>query len=323
MSQDWDVPVGGLLSRAERKRRYGGSTQGGIEPSTTTPNIFLYSDPARAEAFGYSYDGWIDSETVFRYTGDGQRGPQAMRRRNLAVLNHKRAGRVLRLFVADGLVAGTHQKNHRYLGEFEVDQQEPFYELEAPDEAGDERTVIVFRLRPVGETEIREADRSQADEPAAELESTLVDLENHGTRTFSSPGSAPVEGERRESELVERFRKYLSRPPGVLRRWKLRPPGELRSFWTDVYDEHTNELYEAKGNPTRDNVRRGVGQLLDYRRHIPRSGLKLALLLPNRPSDDIVALLHSLNIACVYETTEGGFNREEPRSSQQVHRGPE
>lgn len=312
MSQHWDVLVGALLSRAERQRRYGGSVQGGIEPSTTTPNIFLYSDPARATAFGYSYDGWANDKRVFRYTGEGQRGPQIMRGRNLAVLNHKLAGRALRLFVTDGVVPGTNQKNHRYLGEFELDQQEPYYELEAPDTSDEQRTVIVFRLRPVGETQIREADRSQAGEPAVEPESALVALENHGTRTFSNPGSAPGESERRESELVERFRQDLGRPPGVLRRWKFRPTGELRSFWTDVYDEHTNELYEAKGNATRDNVRRGVGQLLDYGRHIPRSDLKLALLLPSRPSDDLVELLHSLNITCVYETAAGGFQREEP-----------
>lgn len=316
------MPVGGLMSRAERKRRYGGSTQGGIEPSTTTPNIFLYSDPARAEAFGYSYDGWIDDETVFRYTGDGQRGPQAMQRRNLAVLNHKRAGRALRLFVADGVVPGTDQKNHRYLGEFEVDQQDPYRELEALDADHEQRTVIVFHLRPVGETQIRESDRSQADEPATNSEAALADLESHETRTFITRGSAPVEGERRESELVQRFRKHLARPTNALYRWKLRPTGELRSFWTDVYDEHTNELYEAKGNATRDNIRRGIGQLLDYRRHIPRADLKLALLLPSRPSDDIVELLHSLNIACVYETTEDGFNREEPPSSQRTYYGP-
>lgn len=309
MSQDWDVPVGNLLSRAERQRKYGGSVQGGIEPSTTTPNIFLYSDPARAAAFGYSYDGWIDHETVFRYTGDGQRGPQTMRGRNLAVLNHKRAGRALRLFVADGLVPGTSQKNHRYLGEFEVDQQDPYRELEAPDADNEQRTVIVFHLRPVSETEIRESDRSRASEPATDSEATLADLESYDTHTFTTSGSAPVAGERRESELVERFRKHLARPADALHRWKLRPTGELRPFLTDVYDQHTNELYEAKGNATRDNIRRGIGQLLDYRRHIPRSGLKLALLLPNRPSDDIVELLHSLDIACVHETPDGNFRR--------------
>lgn len=310
MSQDWDVPVGKFLSRVERKRRYGGSVQGGIEPSTTTANIFLYSDPARAAAFGYSYDGWIDEGAVFRYTGDGQRGPQTMRGRNLSVLNHKRAGRALRLFVADGVVPGTSQKNHRYLGEFEVDQQDPYRELEAPDKDGEQRTVIVFHLRPAGQALHREDDRSKAGEPATDSEATLADLENHDTRTFTTAGSAPTEGERREGELVQRFREHLARPAGVLHRWKLRPAGELRPFWTDVYDEHTNELYEAKGNATRDNIRRGIGQLLDYSRHIPRDELKIALLLPNRPSDDVVELLHSLNIACVYETAEGDFKRE-------------
>lgn len=311
MSQDWDVLVGELLTRAERHRRYGGGVQGGIEPSTTTPNIFLYSDPAQATTFGYSYDGWIDDQRMFRYTGEGQRGPQVMRGRNLAVLNHKLTERALRLFVADGVVPGSNQKNHRYLGEFELDEHDPYYKLEAPDKSDEQRTVIVFRLRPVGDTQFREVDRSQAGKAAVEPESALVDIENHETRTFSNPGSPPGESERRESELVARFSQNLD-SRCFLRRWKLRPTGELRSFWTDIYDDQTNELYEAKGNATRDNIRRGIGQLLDYHRHLPRSGVKLALLLPNRPSDDLVELLHSLAISCVYETAEGRFEREDP-----------
>jgi hypothetical protein len=55
---EWDLPIGALLSRAERKARFGGAMYGGIEPSSSSPNVFLYSDPARGEAYGYNYDGW-------------------------------------------------------------------------------------------------------------------------------------------------------------------------------------------------------------------------------------------------------------------------
>jgi len=48
-------------------------------------------------------------------------------------------------------------------------------------------------------------------------------------------------------------------------------------------------------------VRLGIGQLLDYRRHIDVPQLKLSLLLPARPTDDLIDLLQTVGIGCVYE----------------------
>jgi hypothetical protein len=95
-------PVWTLLSRRARSERYGGGLYGGIEPSATTPNVFLYSDPTAGTAYGYNYDGWSEDGTVFLCTGEGCAGQQKMRDGNLAVLRHSKDGRSLRLFVADG-----------------------------------------------------------------------------------------------------------------------------------------------------------------------------------------------------------------------------
>jgi hypothetical protein len=91
---------------------------------------------------------------------------------------------------------------------------------------------------------------------------------------------------------------------------RIRPPGEAITLRADLYIETTDELCEAKGVTTRETVRHAVGQVLDYRRHLqPKS---LAILLPTRPTDDLVAFMHSLDISCVYEDSLGEFNRLDP-----------
>jgi hypothetical protein len=44
MAQTWEESPGTVMTRAERQAKYGGSTQGGIQPSATSPNVFLLSD---------------------------------------------------------------------------------------------------------------------------------------------------------------------------------------------------------------------------------------------------------------------------------------
>ncbi|MFD8528429.1 restriction endonuclease [Streptosporangium canum] len=301
----WNTPVGALLGRDERMAQYGGAKYGGIEPSRQSPNVFVYSDPARGEAFGYNFDGWNEDRTVFLYTGEGRTGDQQMRDGNRAILEHRRKGRALRVFVAEGLIPGTGQKNHRYIGKFEVDKERPYFSEEAPDEENEMRTVFVFRLRPLGEIFRRDTDQSSNGDVRLITESILVSLEAHASQTFENPGTKAATAVRRESELCARYASYLGRS---FQRWKITPAGETRSLFTDLYDQEANELYEAKGTATRDAVRQSIGQLLDYQRHItPRPSL--TLLLPHRPSDDLVDLLRNVGISCVYEEPESGFSR--------------
>ena len=62
---DWSLAIGETLSRRERNQRFGGALFGGIQPSSTTPNIFIYSDPSKGERFGYNYDGWVSGADLF------------------------------------------------------------------------------------------------------------------------------------------------------------------------------------------------------------------------------------------------------------------
>lgn len=87
------------------------------------------------------------------------------------------------------------------------------------------------------------------------------------------------------------------------------------------YDEDANELYEAKGTANREAIRHAIGQLFDYQRHIPKDGVRLALLLPHRPSDDLLDLIAGLGMSCVYEEPTGLYQRIAPMRDDGVPYG--
>jgi hypothetical protein len=317
---DWSLPVGGTLSRRDRMRRYGGGLYGGIEPSRKTPNIFLYSDPAAGHAYGYHYDGWTPDGSVFLYTGEGTRLDQQLRDGNAAVLRHAANGRALRLFVADGTETDSNTKVQRYIGEFRIDPEQPHLSAEAPDHDGNGRIVFVFRLHPIGQVLRRDQDRSSAGDAASypladqvpvETAATTpgtaeaVPLEAAHTTTYAGSSTA-ITAVRREAELSRRYQAYLAKQGRSCVRYKLRPPGELCDLYTDLFDKTRNILYEVKGVSTREAVRMAIGQLLDYRRHIPTKPAT-AVLLPARPTDDLLDLLANQNIGCVHETESGQY----------------
>lgn len=116
------------------------------------------------------------------------------------------------------------------------------------------------------------------------------------------------------------------RPRSRTRPWRgcaAEPNTAIRPDWfkfvwllTGIYDEAENILYEAKGTATRGAIRTAIGQLLDYRRHIDRDNVRLAILLPHRPSEDLVDLVTSLGIALVAEKDRGGFESIAPRAAR-------
>jgi hypothetical protein len=121
---DWDLRPGATTPRVEVHSRYGGSGRGGISPSKTTPNVFIFSDPARGEQHGY-IDAWRD-DGLFHYTGEGQRGDQQMRAGNKAILRHREDDRALRVFHGVG-------GEVTYQGRFELATDPAWYSTDAPE----------------------------------------------------------------------------------------------------------------------------------------------------------------------------------------------
>ena len=135
-STDWTLKSGESILRIHLHQQFGGSGQGGINPSNKSPNIFIFSDPETGHQYGY-HDHWKDG--VFYYIGEGQKGDQQMIRGNRQILDHKSKGRAIRLFYGSrGTVT--------YIGKLKVDERDPYELQNAPQKEGGVRKVIVFRL---------------------------------------------------------------------------------------------------------------------------------------------------------------------------------
>lgn len=312
---DSTITPGQLTTRAEMKDLFGGGPQGGIVPSRTTPTILIYSDHETGHRYGY-YDGWLAEPDgqglIFEYTGAGTVGDQCFTGRlgagNKAILHHVDEGRTLRVFMAHGKVPGSGVKRQRYVGEFQLDADQPYVIRQAPDDNGDPRKVIVFRLRPAGavdhdaKDDVPAASKTKATlVPADITTSTMVEPENTKKTKSTRSAQPKTETERREALLLESFKAYLKAHGHTLKRHQIKIKGKTYTLQTDLYDITDHVLYEAKGNTSREAVRMAVGQLRDYRRHVEPTDPRLAVLLPNEPSDDdLKDFLEADGIALVY-----------------------
>ncbi|MEB3366213.1 hypothetical protein [Saccharopolyspora mangrovi] len=296
--EPWDIEPGQHLRRKEVHAKYKGSAQSGIAPISNSVNILIFTG-SKGSKYGYTYDEW-QADGAYHYTGEGQLGPQKMERGNKALAE---PGRRIRLFdeVSKGVV--------RYVGEFRLAEvDEPVYEAQAPDMAGHQRTVFVFKLWPVDENLDLPA-RSEITEPRVRV----VPVESHKSNEYTVRRSGGVTvADKAEAQLVERYRASLVARGHPVNRRAIDIPGEEDPFYADVFDEKTGELIEAKRDSGRDNVRHALGQVLDYARYVEHD--KLAVLVPKWPGTDLVNLLTAHGINCIYEARLGEFHRVDARS---------
>jgi hypothetical protein len=302
------IEVGDVLSRAEVHRRCrdsqgegGGQTQGGISTPKGTPDILLF-DTSAGDEHGYIYDG-LKSDDAYHYTGEGQDGDQKFIRGNRKVRDHQFLGLSLRLFkgVGPGKV--------KYLGAYRLDERQPHYIGESTDKHDDLRKVIVFRLRSVDSAPKLDKPMS-AGEP--QVDDIALEDDDRATVTVSPQGESR-EAVLREASLVKRYVKWLEQQGYESTRKKISLPTPGLHLTVDLYDKTREELIEAKSSAARPYVRLALGQILDYSRFVS-SAKQLAVLFPTRPVDDLVELLLSHGVTCIYEneSTESQFHREEP-----------
>jgi hypothetical protein len=284
---DWDIEVGETLLRRELHDRWGGGRYGGMEPSVKAESVFLFSNPSAGEAFGYKYDGWHDDGTL-HYTGDGQVGDQSLRTGgNKSLLDAKQLGRMVRVFRSEG-------RETTYLGAFEL-ADPPYYRSDALDREGEVRSVLVFRLIPIGDVL---KDAADAADPDTSVPEELPVEANNVDKYAAQRPDEPKEAVRREAKLVGRYTEWLAAQGQDTVRHRVPVPGGGYLF-TDVYNKATDELVEAKASAARVYVRSGLGQILDYARFVDHKGK--ALLLPLRPSDDLVDLLANHGCSVIWE----------------------
>lgn len=295
---EWTLRPGQRVVRTELHRTFGGRRQGGIGPSSLTPNVLLFTDVASGLQHGY-VDGW-QADGCFHYTGEGQRGDQRLLSGNAAILRHREEGRALRLFQGTG-------GEVEYVDEFEVDADTPFYATDAPESGGGPvRQVIVFRLRPrsIGPAGVGPAGTVRLpSHPTVEhvpVESRNVE------RFFVEPSREPVEAERREAALCLAFKQHLEAQGLEVTRLKITPAGEVKPLFSDIYVSAQRLLVEAKGAVDRNSIRMAIGQLIDYRRFVP--GATIALLVPESPRPDLLDLALAAGLE-VFWREAGGFAR--------------
>ena len=164
--------------------------------------------------------------------------------------------------------------------------------------------MIVFRLQPVVEV----IHRSEDDLPQqCKRAIDFVPVEALSTESFVlNPSKNPTESERREQKLVISYRDFMHSKGSVISRLRCRPVGEAKPIFSDLYDETRTNLLEAKGSGTRESVRMAIGQLHDYGRFVPNASK--AVLLPERPREDLEALLATQQIAAVWSTDGTAFD---------------
>jgi hypothetical protein len=302
----WTLAPGDTIRRDALHQTYGGRTQGGMTTSTTSPNIFLFTDPALGHKYGY-YDGWVGPH--FHYTGMGRYGDQQMRDINLSLSRHDALGVSVRLFrKASGLVT--------YLGEFALDGAHPVYQMDAPQMGTTElRQVLVFKLVPVGPV-IRDAQDDRqlptgisglAIDAALEGGEPVIRVipveEQHVTGSTVTPAGTPYVVTRREQLLVRKYKAYLEARGSAVDRLEVVPTGEANAIRNDIYDTTRENLVEAKGSGSRAAVRMALAQVLDYGRFKP--GAVRAVLLPTRPRPDLEQFLQTYGVHAVWPQGAG------------------
>jgi hypothetical protein len=277
---------GDQLPRREVHARYGGRQQGGIGPSSKFPVVLIFTDPVTGHRHGY-YDGW-DDDGLFNYVGEGQAGDQRLVQGNKAILQHVEDGRSLEGFLAKGSTV-------TYLGEFHLVDH---YFTDAHETGSDViRQVVVFRLQPLNAMPV-DLPRAPFTRPSTP-QVAVVAVEEHNTeRSFVTPDREPYELERRESQLVHRYREHLLRLGHEVSRLRILPAGETAPLYSDLWDATNRDLIEAKATVSREHLRMAVGQLLDYRRFVDAA--TLTVLVPRRPRADLLAYLAAAGVQAVY-----------------------
>ena len=294
MSVTWELERGKIYRRVDIHETYGGRRQGGISPSRVSPNVMLFTDPVTGHRHGY-FDGWGEDDGRFYYTGEGQNGDQKMVQGNLTVLKHVEEGRALRLF----RIVSTGQAE--YVGEFTLDPENPWRDVDAPDTNGEEiRKVIMFCLVPKDALPPSGPFVPYTPAPKPIVDEVEVEQHNSTERLFIDPAREPYESERREAALVQAYKGHLERRGHSVKRNRIRPAGETKPLFTDLYDVTENLLIEAKGSVTREAIRMAIGQLFDYERHLIESPA-LAILVPTSPRPDLVELCTRHGITVIWQ----------------------
>jgi hypothetical protein len=156
---------------------------------------------------------------------------------------------------------------------------------------------------------LEQAEHGGMDEPPAPRDSqgrvTQIPIEEGDVEGYSITTKAETRrAERKERRLVADYVKYLGEPSEIVHRHKIDAPDAAGPLYSDIFNKARRQLIEAKAHATRSDVRMAIGQLADYARFIqPPPGC--AILLPAKPSSDLIDLLNRQGISAIWREGPG------------------
>lgn len=133
----------------------------------------------------------------------------------------------------------------------------------------------------------------------------LIPVEKNTVETFGAEHhAAPQElRTRHEAELQNAYWTYLVARGHELSSAYIRVDGQRLRL--DLYDVTDHDLIEVKSTVDRNTIRLGLGQILDYARIMKPQ--RRTLLLPAKPAEGLIDLLHDHDVRVVFRDENAGF----------------
>lgn len=168
---------------------------------------------------------------------------------------------------------------------------------------------VARKLESLGFIVERRTGSPDSETPYPLVSAVPVEAQHVEKFPVSVPGEE-IDATRREQRLVLAYKHHLENQGHSVMRHMYQPPGLDSALACDLVDETDRVLYEAKGDVRRTSIRMAIGQLFDYCRFEPED-TERAILLPQQPTQDLIALIHSADVSAVWRT-EDGFESVRP-----------
>lgn len=143
------------------------------------------------------------------------------------------------------------------------------------------------------------------DQPAHKSPATQVPIEEGDVEGYDVTSKAETRrAHRKERRLVADYVKFLGESSEIVHRHKINAPDAAGPLYSDIFNKARRQLIEAKADSSRGSVRMAIGQLADYARFIDPP-IDRAILLPAKPSQDLIELLKAQGVDAIWREGPG------------------
>jgi len=285
---------GESFSRSEMHSKVGGSFRHGMTSCNKGADFLLFYDTKNSKKFGYDKWEGAQADGTFHYTGQGTKGDQKLTRSNKQLLLANQNGLPIHLIESrNGLCT--------YLSQVVLGSPNFFMRTAKDVEQLEDRNVFVFNLIPILMSQDLDVQLHQSHEVTG-LDKPWVSPSFEPTSKVEKlwPGG---EISREENKLQGEFGLYLNNLGHEVFNHEFIFSGFRGSLKPDFWIESMGLVVEAKPSAAREFVRLAIGQVLDYANlaQIEGKPMNPAILLPNRPTTDLLGLMAKLHITVIYK----------------------